>query len=75
MNESRDTSPVEIRVNGEARSVPAGSSVADLLAELGVPSGRCAVEIDRRIVPRSQHGERRLATGESLEIVTFVGGG
>lgn len=75
MSASQHQSRVVIRVNGEERSVPAESSVSDLLAELGVPAGRCAVEIDRRIVPRSQHGERRLVQGESLEIVTFVGGG
>ncbi|MCB9899519.1 MAG: sulfur carrier protein ThiS [Planctomycetes bacterium] len=66
---------MQITVNGESRRVPAGTTVAGLVSTLGLGAGRFAVEIDARIVPRSQHAERHLADGEVLEIVTFVGGG
>jgi sulfur carrier protein len=49
--------------------------VADLLAEIAPVKGRCAVEVNREIVPRSQHAERVLAEGDAIEVVTFVGGG
>jgi len=64
-----------IYVNGEAREAPAGATLADLLAELGVLSRHVAVEVNMELVPRTSHAERRLAEGDRLEVVTLVGGG
>ncbi len=69
--------PRELRVsvNGERRSIPAGTSVTDLLISLQLSDKTCAVELNREIVPRSAHRERTLAEGDRVEIVSFVGGG
>lgn len=64
----------EVHVNGEPRSVEAGTTVADLLAELEL-SGRVAVERNREVVPRDRHDRVELGPGDRLEVVTFVGGG
>jgi sulfur carrier protein len=66
---------VAITVNGERRLVPAGTSVAALLASLGLASERVAVELDRALLRRALHATTALAGGERLEIVTLVGGG
>ncbi len=66
---------MRIRVNGEERKVPAGTSVSALLPILGIDGGRIAVEVNREIVPKSEHCTRVLAEGDQLEIVTMVGGG
>jgi len=66
---------IEITVNGAARRIAAGATVAELVAELGLGERRVAVERNREIVPRAQHGEVRLEPGDRLELVTFVGGG
>jgi thiamine biosynthesis protein ThiS len=66
---------VRIEVNGKARELPEGATVAALLAELGVGGARVAVERNREIVPRAEHSSVRLAEGDTLEVVTFVGGG
>jgi sulfur carrier protein len=66
---------VKVIVNGEPRELPAGATVTDLLADLAVGPGRCAVEINREIVPRSTHGQHQLASDDRIEIVSFVGGG
>jgi thiamine biosynthesis protein ThiS len=66
--------PLEIVVNGSPRQVAAGTTVAGLLAELGLGS-RVAVERNREIVTRARHAEVELAEGDRLELVTFVGGG
>jgi sulfur carrier protein len=65
----------EIVVNGERQMVPAGATVAALLATLDLSSTHVAVERNREIVPRSAYDETGLAEGDALEIVTFVGGG
>ena len=69
------TPPVEISVNGEARRVPQGTAVADLLVDLGAAGKRVAVERNGQIVPRSQHAGTRLAAGDRIEVVVAVGGG
>src|SRR5207248_1327122 len=71
----RIQSMVELTINGETRSVPEALSVADLLAQLGYDRRRIAVEVNRQIVPRPEHGMRHLAAGDEVEIVTLVGGG
>ena len=66
---------IEIVVNDEPRQVPEGCTVASLLEQLGLVSKPVAVELNLELVPRQAHGERRLAAGDRLEIVTLVGGG
>lgn len=66
---------LQIVVNGEERAVPEGTTVAGLLADLGLEEQHVAVEANREIVPRAEHAARALADGDALEIVTFVGGG
>jgi sulfur carrier protein len=64
-----------IRVNGEARSVPAGCSVSGLLSLLALDRRRIAVAVNREVVPRSAHAARILAPGDRVEILEAVGGG
>jgi sulfur carrier protein len=66
---------VEVTVNGSVKEIPDGLSVKDLVAHLGLSGGPVAVEINREIVPRADHGTRAVATGDAIEIVHFVGGG
>ena len=66
---------ITVSVNGEARQLPAGSTISDLLRELSLDRARIAVEHNRRVVPRAEHEAARLGHGDSVEIVTFVGGG
>ncbi|MCR4412446.1 MAG: sulfur carrier protein ThiS [Thermoguttaceae bacterium] len=66
---------MQIVVNGQARDVPEGTTVADLLADLGLDAHIVAVERNFQVVPRARHATERLAQGDRLEIVTLVGGG
>jgi sulfur carrier protein len=71
----RVSAKLTVKVNGEPRELPEGSTLSDLLAAMGVESARVAVERNRDIVPRARHPETRLAEGDELEVVHFVGGG
>ncbi len=66
---------VDVVINGEPRTVAQGTTVLALLAELGLAGKPVAVERNREIVPRATHGTTLLASGDRLEVVTFVGGG
>jgi thiamine biosynthesis protein ThiS len=64
-----------VEVNGETREAPAGTNVVGLLEQLGLNTGRVAIEYNFKILPRAQWESTRLAVGDRLEIVQFVGGG
>jgi thiamine biosynthesis protein ThiS len=66
---------MQITVNGEPLDVPGPITVAALLARLGMDGKPVAVEVNRRLVPRAEHVRCSLAAGDTLEIVTLVGGG
>ncbi len=66
---------VEIQVNGERREVAASMTVAELIAQMQLPTRFLAVERNREVVPREQHARCVLQPGDQLEIVTLVGGG
>lgn len=64
-----------ITVNGESRPATPGATVLDLLRELGLDSGRVAIERNLEILPRPKWGETTVEAGDRYEIVQFVGGG
>lgn len=66
---------MKVIVNGVEREVPDGLNITALLAEVGVQAERVAVEVNAEVVRRKNHDARRLAAGDRVEIVTFVGGG
>jgi sulfur carrier protein len=66
---------IEITINGESRSVAAGTTVAALLVQLGKQPRYLAVERNQELVPRSRHAECVLLSEDRIEIVTLVGGG
>jgi thiamine biosynthesis protein ThiS len=74
METATDTG-LALTVNGEARSVPAGTTVAGLLALIGLAERKVAVERNLEIVPRSAYASTVLAPGDAIEIVHFIGGG
>lgn len=62
-------------LNGEERVVEAVRTVAELVAALGLDPRKVAVERNLEIVPRSAYDRTRLADGDRIEIVHFIGGG
>ena len=66
---------IELAINGEARSFPASMTIAQLIEALELAGKRIAIERNGEIVPRSQHADTSLVSGDQLEIVVAVGGG
>ena len=62
-------------LNGEQRSFPGPMSLAGLVGALGLDIRKVAIELNREIVPRSTYAAVQLNSGDSLEIVHFIGGG
>ena len=66
---------IHVRLNGRDVSLPAGSTVSDLLHAEGLANRRVAIECNREIVPKSQHASHPLSDGDQLELVHALGGG
>lgn len=66
-----------ITVNGESHRLPAGSTVASVVARFSaVPQGRgVAVAVGGEVVPRAVWSETELADGAQVEVVAAVQGG
>jgi len=66
---------MRLLLNGEERDIAGIGSIADLVAALGLDARKVAVERNLEIAPRSTYADVRLADGDRIEIVTFIGGG
>lgn len=66
---------MQILVNGEARTVDDGITLATLVDELDLGGRRIAIEVNGELVPRSEHGARHLTENDRVEIVQAIGGG
>lgn len=65
---------MNITVNGQQRITDAGT-IGDLLRELSISPLRVAVEVNLRVIRRSDLDSHPLREGDTVEIVNFVGGG
>jgi thiamine biosynthesis protein ThiS len=66
---------VQVTVNGQAREVPDGTTVGELLRLVGAPAQGIAVEVNLELVRRADLGARALTAGDRVEVVGLVGGG
>ena len=66
---------MEVKINGESRSIQAGISIQNLLLELGIKLQSVVVEHNKQILDREKWKDTILKDQDCLEIVRFVGGG
>lgn len=66
---------MRIRVNGEPRELPDGTTLPALLADLGLGTGWVVVERNGVALLRSETERTTLEDGDVLEIVRAVAGG
>lgn len=64
-----------IKVNGKEHSDEEGNTLSSLLTKLSYRTELIAVEYNGGILPKSMYGETILKDGDSIEVVSFVGGG
>lgn len=63
-------------INGKDHDdLPEGLTVTGLIAHLGLPERKIAVERNREVVPKSVYNETVLENHDMLEIIHFIGGG
>ena len=63
-----------VKVNGESYDY-AGLTVMEMLGKLGFSTERIAVEINMEIVPKASYSAATIKDEDTVEVVSFVGGG
>lgn len=63
-----------VKINGEEFNI-AGKTISEYLATTNFDQKRIAVERNGDIVFKSKYNETILQDGDSIEVVSFVGGG
>jgi thiamine biosynthesis protein ThiS len=66
---------MRVTINGKEEDLPADLTVAQLLERRAIHTTLVAVEHNGRILRRAEFPDLRIAPGDRLEIVHFVGGG
>ncbi|MBI5212978.1 MAG: sulfur carrier protein ThiS [Nitrospirae bacterium] len=65
---------MRLKVNGEDRECK-GKTALELLKELDIVPERVAVEVNLKVIKKTDFENYRLHDGDNVEIVYFVGGG
>ena len=66
---------IKLRINGRDVELEGPTPLGQYLAALGVDPRAVAVELNERILERSEIADTNLGEGDIVEIVRMVGGG
>ena len=64
-----------IQINGEPQEVGGPLTISALLAQLNIDPRGVAVEHNLVVIKRDLYGSTIIGSGDTVEIVNFVGGG
>lgn len=64
-----------MKVNGRDFSIEGINNISDLLKKLNVNASRVVVELNKEIVPKEDYSRVNLKDDDTIEVVSFVGGG
>jgi thiamine biosynthesis protein ThiS len=64
-----------ITLNGQDKPVADGTTLIELACQTGHPPERLVAELNKAIIAREQWPRIALKEGDSVELLTFVGGG
>jgi len=65
---------MQITLNGDSLVLENPVNIVQLLSKLEL-TGRLAVEVNQRIIPRSLFSTYEIESGDNVEIVEAIGGG
>ena len=63
-----------VKINGEYLNI-SGKTISEYLTSSGYDTKRVAVELNGDIVPKVKYSEIMLKDEDTVEVVSFVGGG
>jgi len=67
--------PMNIILNNESDKVHDGMTIKELLDDKKIHTKFIAIEINKKIIPKSSYYKHKLNEGDKIEIITAIGGG
>ena len=66
-----------LKINGVEKQFPDGppQRLTELLKELNIDAATVVAEIDGKIIAKEDFAKTALSSGQSIELIRFVGGG
>ena len=64
-----------VKLNGEEIQIIEGKNLMEFLQESKYDTKKIALELNGEIIPKATYGNVFLKNGDSIEVVSFVGGG
>ncbi len=66
-----------MKINGIEKQFPAGipQTLTELLEQLDINQATVVAEVNGKIVERQNFQQTKLSSGQSIELIRFVGGG
>ena len=66
---------MKIIINGQTKELTSAANLKDVIAQFGKESGRIISEVNGNIIKSSQWQDTPVKDGDTIELVTLVGGG
>ena len=66
---------MNIILNNQSDEVHDGITIRELLDQKKIHTKYIAVEINRKVVPKSNYHKHKIHEGDKIEIITAIGGG
>lgn len=66
---------LKIKLNGEEKHVPKGTTVQNLLDEMNIKGTMFVTEKNLQILPKEQYAFCEVSQDDNIEVVGFFGGG
>jgi len=66
---------MNIIINGVEKTYTSSLTLETLLIELGHANKKVAIEVNEKIIPRSELRNKLVVDGDKIEIINAVGGG
>tara|TARA_B100001057_G_scaffold282987_1_gene283376 strand:- start:293 stop:493 length:201 start_codon:yes stop_codon:yes gene_type:complete len=66
---------MNILLNNRPEKLFDGLTIRKLLEQKNIKNKYFAVEINKKIIPKSEHGAHVIKDGDKIEIITAIGGG
>ncbi len=66
---------MKLKINGEIKDNIRAATLQELLEELGITTGRVAVEVNLQVIKKADYASFGINDNDVIEIVNFVGGG
>lgn len=64
-----------VTVNGTPTDLPDPTTIRQLIERMGLGKAACAAEVNKALVPKREHLTTELKPGDTVELVSLVGGG